>query len=79
MKLKIVSDGTIEKTTIINAETGEVLEDIMNLEISMDAFHIEAAFLIRNPQLELNGIEAQGVHTNDFPIQYDGTAGNTDD
>ena len=78
MKLKIVSDGKIENTQIVNAETNEVLEDIINLEISMDAFHIEAAFLVNNPQLSLEGIEAQEVQVNDTPIQYDGTTSNTD-
>ena len=78
MKLKIVSDGKIENTQIVNAETNEVLEDVINLEISMDAFHIEAAFLVNNPQLSIEGIEAQEVQVNDSPIQYDGTASNTD-
>ena len=78
MKLKIVSDGTIESTKIVNAETNEIVEDILNLEISMDAFHIQAAFLINNPALSIDNIEAQGVQVNDTPIQYDGTTSNTD-
>ena len=78
MKLKIVSDGKIENTQIVNAETNEVLEDVINLEISMDAFHIEAAFLVNNPQLSLEDIEAQEVQVNDTPIQYYGTTSNTD-
>ena len=78
MKLKIVSDGKIENTQIVNAETNEVLEDVINLEISMDAFHIEAAFLVNNPQLSIEGIEAQEVQVNDTPIQYDGATSNTD-
>ena len=78
MKLKIVSDGTIESTKIVNAETNEIVEDILNLEISMDAFHIQAAFLIYNPALSIDNIEAQGVQVNDTPIQYDGTTSNTD-
>ena len=78
MKLKIVSDGTIESTKIVNAETNEIVDDILNLEISMDAFHIQAAFLINNPALSIDNIEAQGVQVNDTPIQYDGTTSNTD-
>ena len=73
-----MSDGKIENTQIVNAETNEVLEDVINLEISMDAFHIEAAFLVNNPQLSIKGIEAQEVQVNDTPIQYDGTTSNTD-
>ena len=79
MKLKIVSDGKIENTKIVNAETNELVEDILNLEISMDAFHIQAAFLVNNPALSIDGIEAQEVQVNDTPIQYDGTTSNTDD
>ena len=72
MKLKIVSDGTAENTHIINAETEEELENVINLEISMDAFHVEAAFLVRNPELSLANVDAQEVQVGDNTIQYDG-------
>lgn len=72
MKLKIVSDGTAENTHIINAETEEELENVINLEVSVDAFHIEAAFLVRNPELSLTNIDAQEVQVGDNTIQYDG-------
>ena len=49
MKLKIVSEGTGATTKVVNAETGEVVENILGLEISMDAFNLEAAILIRDP------------------------------
>ena len=79
MKLKIVSDGTAENTHIINAETEEELENVINLEVSMDAFNIEAAFLVRNPELSLNNIDAQEVQVGDNTIQYDGGASTPDD
>ena len=78
MKLKIVSDGTAENTHIINAETEEELENVINLEVSMDAFNIEAAFLVRNPELSLTNIDAQEVHVGDNTIQYDGGASTSD-
>ena len=40
----------------MNAETEEELENVINLEVSMDVFNIEAAFLVRNPELSLNNI-----------------------
>ena len=79
MKLKIVSDGTAENTHIINAETEEELENVINLEVSMDAFNIEAAFLVRNPELYLTNIDAQEVQVGDNTIQYDGGASTPDD
>ena len=79
MKLKIVSDGTAENTHIINAETEEELENVINLEVSMDAFNIEAAFLVRNPELSLTNIDAQEVQVGDNTIQYDGGASTPDD
>ena len=79
MKLKIVSDGTAENTHIINAETEEELENVINLEVSMDAFNIEAAFLVRNPELSLANIDAQEVQVGDNTIQYDGGTSTSDD
>ena len=79
MKLKIVSDGTAENTRIMNAETEEEIENIINLEVSMDAFNIEAAFLVRNPELSLTNINAQEVQVGDNTIQYDGGTSTPDD
>ena len=45
MKVKIISDGTSENTKIVNAETEEEIEDIIHVEVSIDAFNVEAAFL----------------------------------
>ena len=78
MKLKIISDGTAENTRVVNAETDEVIENLINLEVSADAFHIEAAFLVRNPELSLTNIDAQEVHVGDNTIQYDGGASTSD-
>ena len=79
MKLKIVSDGTAENTRVMNAETEEEIENIINLEVSMDAFNIEAAFLVRNPELSLTNIDAQEVQVGDNTIQYDGGTSTSDD
>tara|TARA_R100000306_G_C4253270_1_gene81506 strand:+ start:246 stop:485 length:240 start_codon:yes stop_codon:yes gene_type:complete len=75
MKLKIVSEGTGPTTQVVNAETGEVVENVMGLEISMDAFTLEAAILIRDPELSIDNIEVQEVRQGD-PTGNVGTAGN---
>ena len=79
MKLKIVSDGTAENTHIMNAETEEELENVINLEVSVDAFNVQAAFLVRNPELSLTNIDAQEVQVGDNTIQYDGGTSTPDD
>lgn len=81
MKLKIVSDGTAGNTSIVNAETQEPIEGVINLEVSVDAFNVEAAFLVRNPVLSMNNINAQEARYGAKPntIEYDGRASNPDD
>ena len=79
MKLKIVSDGTAENTHIMNAETEEEIDNVINLEVSIDAFNVEAAFLVRNPELSLTNIDAQEAQVGDNTIQYDGGTSTSDD
>ncbi len=63
----------------MNAETEEEIDNIINLEVSMDAFNVEAAFLVRNPELSLTNIDAQEVQVGDNTIQYDGGTSTSDD
>ena len=63
----------------MNAETEEELENVINLEVSVDAFNVEAAFLVRNPELSLTNINAQEVQVGDNTIQYDGGTSTSDD
>ena len=77
MKLKIVSEGTGATTKVVSAETGELVENVMGLEISMDAFNLEAVLVIRDPHLSLENIEAQEIKQGDS-TGYDGTASNPD-
>ena len=53
------------------------MENVLGLEISMDAFNLEAAILIRDPNLSINDIEVQEIRQGD-PTGYDGTADNPD-
>lgn len=77
MKLKIVSEGTGATTKVVNAETGEEVENVLGLEISMDAFNLEAAILIRDPSLSINDIEVQEIRQGDS-AGHDGAASNPD-
>ena len=77
MKLKIVSEGTGETTKVVDAETGEEVENVMGLELSMDAFNVQAALLIRDPHLNITNLEAQEIRQGDS-AGYDGTAGDPD-
>jgi len=60
-----VSGGTGATTKVVNAETNEEIEGVMGLEISMDAFHVEAAILIRDPHLSIEDVEVQEVKQGD--------------
>ena len=62
MKLKIVSEGTGATTKVVSAETGELVENVMGLEISMDAFNLDAVIVIRDPHLSLENIETQEIN-----------------
>jgi hypothetical protein len=35
MRLKIISDGTPTNTQVVNAETGEILEGVVNIKWSV--------------------------------------------
>ena len=77
MKLKIVSEGTGATTKVVDAETGEAVENILGLEISMDAFNLDAVIVIRDPHLSLENISTQEIKQGDS-TGYDGTASNPD-
>ena len=65
MKLKIISEGTGSTTRIVNAETGEEVEDIIALELSIDPFNVEAAMVIRDPHLAINNLPTREIRQGD--------------
>jgi len=77
MKLKIVSEGSGETTKVVDAETGEELENVIGLELSMDAFNVQAALLVRDPHLAINNLEAQEIRQGDS-AGYDGGTSSSD-
>ena len=77
MKLKIVSEGTGPTTKVVNAETDEEIEDIIGVELSMDAFNVEAMLVLRDPHLSIDNLEAQEIRQGDS-AGYDGGASSPD-
>ena len=62
MKLKLIYTGKQEETQIVNAETGEPIENVMSVSIDIDAFHCNAVIYLKDLQLDLdnlNGIYAE--------------------
>lgn len=47
MKLKIISDGTASGTRIVNADTGDLVEDVTGIECSITAEGQIAASAVR--------------------------------
>ena len=77
MKLKIVSEGTGDTTRVVDAETGEEVEGVISLDLSLDAFHVDAAIVIRDPHLSIDNLNAPEVREGDSGA-HDGTTGDSD-
>ena len=54
MQLKITCKGAPETAEVVNAETGEELENVIGVEISIDAYHADAAILIKNADIDID-------------------------
>ena len=49
MKLKIVADGqNPEATKIVNSDTGELIENVVGVEVSLDALGVEVAIIMND-------------------------------
>lgn len=57
MKVKVVYTGNPAETKVVNAETGEDVEGIDSVEISIDAFGGYCALLLQDFELDLNNLE----------------------
>ena len=78
MKLKIIADGQNPKATkIVDTDTGEMLEDVLGVEISIHAMGIEAAIIMSAVDLEIENLEAREVDPSD--TQGDGRNGGDSD
>ena len=54
MNLKNTCKGAPETAEVVNAETGEELENVIGVEISIDAYHADAAILIKNADIDID-------------------------
>ena len=78
MKLKIIADGkNPAQTKIVDVESGEMLEDVLGVEISIHAMGIEAAIVMSAVDLEIEILEAREVDPSD--TEGDGRDGGDSD
>lgn len=62
MKLKLIYTGDPAETQIVNAETGEPVDGIHSVEISIDAFAGYAVLILQDFVAEIDNMEAEAVH-----------------
>lgn len=67
MKLRLFYNGIQEETKIVNAETGEPLENVMSISVDIDAFNCNAVIYVRD--LEIDVDNANGILVNDKELQ----------
>ena len=66
MKLKIVADGqNPEATKIVNSDTGELIENVVGVEVSLDALGVEVAIIMNDVELEIDNLEVTEVRDSD--------------
>jgi hypothetical protein len=78
MKLKIKCDGNPQNAVVVNAETDEIVDNILGVELSLTPFEIEAAIIVKNIEVDLDNIEAEELKTGDTS-RDDGRGGTPDD
>ena len=59
MKLRIVSDGTPKGTNVSDADTGEKLDLVTNVDIHMGIDQIEATLTILDPILDIHNLKVK--------------------
>ena len=62
MKLKLIYTGDPSKTEIVNAETGEPIDGVHSVEVSIDAFQGYAVLILQDFITEIDNMEAEAVH-----------------
>ena len=62
MKLKLIYNGDPTETQIVNAETGEALDGIHSIEVSIDAFSGYAVLILQDFIAEIDNMDAEVVH-----------------
>ena len=77
MKLKVICDGDPSTAKIVNADTNEEVENVVGVEVSIDAFNVETAILIRDIAVDLKNLEGQEIRYSDS-TGNDGSRSNSD-
>ena len=77
MKLKVICDGDPSTAKIVHAETNEQVENVVSVEVSIAAFNVETAILIRDVAVDLNNLEGQEIRYSDS-TGNDGNRSNPD-
>ena len=62
MKLKLIYNGDPTETQIVNAETGEAVDGIHSIEVSIDAFSGYAVLILQDFIAEIDNMDAEVVH-----------------
>ena len=65
MKLKIVYTGDPSNTEIVDSETGEAVEGVHSVEVSIDAYAGYAVLILQDFITEIDNIEAEAVRPED--------------
>ena len=64
MKIKIVSDGTVIGTKIVNVDTEEILENVSSISLKADAsYGFLATIVVVGPELDIT-TEVEVKHDN---------------
>jgi len=62
MKIKLIYNGDPTETKIVNAETGEAVDGIHSIEVSIDAFSGYAVLILQDFIAEIDSMDAEVVH-----------------
>lgn len=65
MKLKLTYTGDPSETKIANAETGEEVDGIHSVEVSIDAFSGYAVLVLQNFVAEIDNMETEIIRAED--------------
>lgn len=59
VKIKVIYTGNPAETTVVNAETGEPLTGISDVQINIEPFEAFAVLVFQDFEAEINNIEAE--------------------
>ena len=63
MRLKIIYTGKPEETKVLNADTGEHINNVIGIDVALDAFNGYVALTFKDFELELDNLEVVDENT----------------